>query len=131
MKVVTDIHTGRQYRRISRWITLKHNYHPTKRNKLWDYACDKNGYHPYQDKFDPANGLYLPYFRYKGQTYALKQFYILGGIWTGGQPIMYNDSDGKLAVIGTIDMDGPIFGPGLYGEWDEYCEAVRLYEDVI
>lgn len=121
---------GEKYERISRWIKLRQNYHPNKRNSLWDYVCDENGYHPYQDNYNPENGLYLDYFKFKGKTYALEQFYVLGGIWTSMPPIMYEDDDGKLGIIGTIYMDGDLYSPALYGEWDEYCESVRLYREV-
>ena len=113
--------------RVSRWITLKHNYNPSKRNSLWDYVCDENGYHPYQGRFNPENGLYLDYFRFNGRTYALEQFYVLGGVWTSSPPIFYDDEDGKLGVIGTVDMGGDLYH-SLYAEWDEYCEHVRLWE---
>ena len=121
---------GTKLRRISRWIKLKQNYNPTKRNSLWDYVSDSAGYHPYSDKFDPSDGLYLDYFKFKGKTYALDQFFCIGSAFLGGVPHMYYDEHGKLGVIGTLYMDSPIFGPAIYGEWDEYCEHVRLYEEV-
>ena len=129
MKIVTCT-DGTKLRRISRWIKLQCNWHPTSRNSLWDYACDGSGYHPYQDRFNPGEGLYLDYFRFRGKTYALEQFCVLGSVWLGGHPHYYVDKKGKLGAIGTIYMDGPIFGPALYAEWDEYCEHVRLYEEV-
>lgn len=128
MKII-EAKDGRKYRRISRWITLKTNYNPTKRNSLWDYVTDESGYHPYQDEFNPKNGLYLDYFRFGGRTYALEQFYVLGSVWLPGPPPMYDDEDGKLGVIGTVDMDSNMYHP-IYGEWDECCEHVRLYEEV-
>lgn len=120
---------GVRYRRISRWIEIKHNYNPSKRNSLWDYVSDENGYRPHSDSFNPENGLSLDYFRFRGRTFAVEQFYVLGGVWVGGTPIFYNDKDGKLGYISTVDMDGNMFHP-IYGEWDEYCEHVRLYEEV-
>ena len=129
MKEITCI-DGTKLRRISRWIKLRQNYSPSKRNSLWDYVSDSAGYHPYSDKFDPSDGLYLDYFVYKGQTYALDQFYILGSFFLTHPPYMYYDENGKLAVIGTMYMDGSIWGPAMYGEWDECCEYVRLYEEV-
>lgn len=127
MKIITA-KDGTKYERVSRWITIQKNYNPTKRNSLWDYVMDGYGYHPYQEQFSPEDGLYLDYFRFHGRTYALEQFYVLGGVWVGGEPILYDDEDGKLGVIGTVDMDGDIFHP-LYGEFDEYCERVRLYRE--
>lgn len=128
MKIITA-QDGRKYERISRWITLKTNYNPTVQNSLWDYVTDGYGYHPYQKEFNSESGLYLQYFRFNGKTYALEQFFVLGGVWIGGEPIMYDDEDGKLGVIGTVDMDSDMFHP-LYGEFDEYCEHVRLYREV-
>lgn len=128
MKII-EAYDGTRYRRVSRWISLRTNYNPTKRNGLWDYVCDENGYHPYQDEFNSKNGLHLDYFRFGGRTYALEQFYILGGMLVGGTPIMYDNEDGTRGIIGTIDMDGDLYHPML-GEWDEYCEHVRLYEEV-
>ena len=123
--VTTD---GRELKRISRWIKLQHNYNPTKRNSLWDYVDDENGHHPCHQEFNPKGGLYLDYFRYNGKTYALEQFYCIGSAFLGGIPPMYEDENSKLGVIGTLYMDGPIFGPALYAEWSEDCEYVRLYE---
>ena len=122
---------GRKLRRISRWIKIQQNYNPSKRNALWDYVTDGYGYHPYQDKFDPKDGLFLDFFKFRGHTFALEQFYALGSAWVGMAPHMYDDVDGKLGVIGALYMDGPIFGPAMYGEFDECCEHVRLYEDIV
>lgn len=124
--VCTD---GCRMRRISRWIEVKHNYNPNRGNSLWDYVEDWNGRHPWNEQFDPANGLELTYFRFRGRTYALEQFYILGSFFVTEPPHMFIDDDGKLSVIGTVDMDGNLFDP-IYGEWDEYCERVRLWERV-
>ena len=129
MKEITCI-DGTKLRRISRWIKLRQNYNPTERNSLWDYVCDASGYHPYQDKFNPADGLYLDYFKFDGNTYALEQFFMLNSMFLSQAPYMYYDENGKLGVIGTVYMDGSIWGPALYGEWDECCEYVRLYEEV-
>ena len=121
---------GTKLRRISRWIELKHNYNPNKRNSLWDYVTDENGYTPHQHNFNPKNGLYLDYFRFDGKTYALGQFYCLGSMFLSQAPYFYDDENGKLGVIGTLYMDGPVFGPAMLAEWDECCEYVRLYEEV-
>ena len=129
MKEITCI-DGRKVKRVSRWIKLEQNYNPCKRNSLWDYVSDSAGYHPYSDKFDPTDGLYLDYFKFRGKTYALDQFFCIGSAFLGGVPLMYYDEYGKLCVIGPLYMDGPIFGKALYGEWSECCEYVRLYEEV-
>lgn len=128
MKIITS-KDGRKYQRVSRWITHHTNYNPRQDNALWDYVCDGNGYHPYEEKFNPTEGLYLDYFRYKGKNYALDQFYALGGVWVGSWPIEYDDGDGKSSYIGAIDMDGDMFHP-LYLEVEEGCERIRLYKEV-
>lgn len=117
---------GEDLTRVSNWITIQRNYRPNKRNSLWDYVCDDAGYHPYQSKFNPENGLFLDYFRYRGRTYAVDQFYLLGSFFVSTPPIEYIEH-GESHFIGTVDMDGNIFHP-LYGEWDEYGERIRLYE---
>lgn len=66
------------FRRISRWITVKTNYHPAKNNCLWEYVTDGNGYKPYQAEFNPENGLYLDYFTFNGKNYAVEVFYHSG-----------------------------------------------------
>lgn len=128
MKIITA-RDGRKYERVSRWITHHTNYNPNKRNSLWDYVCDAHGNHPYSEKFDPASEKYLDYFRYDGRAYALDQFYALGSVWVCSNPIMYDAEDGKLGVIGAVDMDGDMFHP-LYMEIEEGYERIRLYKEV-
>ena len=125
MKVIKT-KDGQKFERVSRWISIKTNYNPSKSNRLWDYVTDENGYHPYQDNFNKENGLYLDYFQFGGRTYAIEQFYALGSAFLSGLPILYDDKDGKLGVIGYMDMDGDLYHP-LFAEFDEYCERVRLY----
>lgn len=117
---------GRKLTRVSRWIELKQNYTPRKDNSLWDYVTDGYGYHPYEDKFNDTDGLYLDYFRYNGRTYALGQFYLLNSFFLSEKPIEYIEH-GEKHYITTVDMDGNIYNP-LYAEWDDFCEHVRLYE---
>lgn len=114
------------FRRVSRWIEVKHSYNPTKRNRLWDYVEDENGYKPYQDEFNPENGLYLDYFRYNGRTYAVEQFIALGSMWAA---VAYSyEEDGKTAYLS--GYDGEDIYTTMFVEFDEYCEHVRIYEKV-
>lgn len=124
--IITD--AGNEYTR-SRWINVNHLYDVTPRHSLYDYSMDENGYHPYQDRFNPENGTYLDCFRYGGRLYALNQFYGIGSIVCPGAPETFIDTDGKLTVIGAVDMDGDIYNP-VYAEFDECCERVRIYERV-
>lgn len=112
-------------RRISRWITIKQAYNITKRNHLWDYATDENGYYPYQDEFDSSNGVWLDYFRFGGRTYAINQFYTLGSIVYGGAPYEFIDTDGKSTFI--VAVDDNYWNP-LYIELEDGGERVRVYE---
>lgn len=115
------------FRRVSRWITVQHNYTPNKRNHLWDYVTDENGYKPYSDKFNPANGLYLDFFRYNGRTYAVEQFLRLGSMMIA-VAYSYETADGKTAYLSAVDGED-LYHP-LYVEFDECCERVRVYEEV-
>ena len=115
----------RNFRRVSRWITVKHNYTPNKRNSLWDYVMDENGYKPYQDNFTPENGLYLDYFRFNGRNYAVEQFLCLGNPFWNPVTYCYEDENGKTCYLSGVDMEN-YFSP-IYVEFDEYCENVRVY----
>lgn len=128
-KIITTT-TGETFRRVSRWITVKNAYDMSKRNSLYDYCTDENGYRPYNDQFNPENGIYCDYFRFRGCNWAMNRFYGIGSIAVGGTPYTFIDTDGKLSVIGAVDMDGNIFDP-YYLEIDEYGEHVRVYERVI
>lgn len=118
---------GNDIKRLSRWIEIKHNYNPSKRNSLWDYVTDGYGYHPYDDRFNPDenDGLFLDYFTWNGSTWALDQFLALGSVWWGGAPIEYTEN-GEIHYISGVDGDN-YFNP-IYIEFDEYCEHVRVYE---
>ena len=114
------------FMRVSRWISVKNNYTPNKRNSLWDYVRDENGYNPYDSNFSPENGLYLDYFRYKGRNYAVEQFWCLGNPFYVPVTYSYEDKDGKLYFLSGVDADN-YYNP-IYVEFNEYCEKVRVYE---
>lgn len=112
--------------RVSRWIRVRQNYNPSKSNNLYDYASDEYGYKPYQDEFNPANGLTLDYFKWNGRNYAIEQFGTLGNPFY--MPVCYKYTEkGKEHYLSGVDMDGDIYNP-IYIECDEYCECVRVYE---
>ena len=115
------------YIRKSRWIKIKTNYKPSKRNALWDYVTDGSGYHPYQDQFNPAEGLYLDYFTYNGRNYSIDQFMRIGCAFDCmGRYLGYYENGDKhyLAGYDSADYFNPIFI-----ELDEYGENVRIYEE--
>ena len=91
--------------RLSRWITVQDTT-ITKRSSLWDYAEDENGYHPYQDEFNPSNGCYIRFFRWNGYKLALNRFYALGSMVVSGCPYEFTDTDGKSTFVSAVDMDG-------------------------
>ena len=115
--------------RISRWIKIQTKYNANKRNSLYDYVVDENGYKSYQDNFNPENGTYLDYFRFNGKTYALDQFYRMGCMYLSMSPYEFIDTDGKSTFIGAMDMDGDLYinRNTLYLELDDCGEYVRLY----
>ena len=112
--------------RLSRWIQIKQNYNVNKRNSLYEFSTDGNGYKPGQSEYNPANGTYLDYFRFNGRNYAIEQFIALGSVWCSGSPYEFTDTDGKSTFIHAVDYYGDLYNP-LYIEVDECGERVRVY----
>lgn len=127
MKKFTTIDGRDELTRLSRWITIRHNYNVNKNNSLYDFSTDESGYHPYQDDYNPANGTYLDYFYFNGRTYAIGQFVIIGSMACAGEPYRFKDTDGSITTVGAVDFYGCLYDP-LYLEVDEYGERVRVYE---
>ena len=119
---------GRKLVRLSRWITIQHNYNPSPKNRLAYYITDGNGYSNGQANFDKSTGLYLDFFRWNGRNYAINQFLILGGPWTGGQPYMFTDTDGCTTVVSAYDGEN-YYNPIMI-ELDDCAEHVRVYQEV-
>ena len=113
--------------RLSRWIQIKQNYNVNKRNSLYEFSADENGYKPGQSEYNPANGTYLDYFRFNGRNYAIEQFITLGSAWIGGAPYEFTDTDGKSTFIHAVDYYGDLYNP-LYIELDAYGDRVRVYK---
>ena len=118
---------GRTLVRLSRWIKIDHNYNPHKRNVLWSYVRDGSGYGVYSDKFNPANGLFLDFFRWNGRKWAIEQFYSTSGTMGFLAPMMFENEDGKTSSIAGYDSEN-YFNPILI-ELDECGERVRVYEE--
>lgn len=117
--------------RLSRWITVKHAYNVNRRNSLFEFSTDENGYTPSQENYNPENGTFLDYFSFGGRNYAINQFISLGSVCCGGSPYEFTDTDGKSTFIHAVDFYGDIYNP-LYIELDEYGERVRVYSvDVV
>lgn len=121
--VCTD---GKIIYRVSRWIKRKTNYNVNKRNSLYYYATDENGYKEGQEKFNPKNGLYLDFFRWNGRNYAIEQFFRLGSMFC---PLEYSweDKEGKLNFLSGYDSEN-YYNPILI-ELDDSGEYVRVYEE--
>jgi hypothetical protein len=125
---VESIDDRYKYRRVSRWIQIRQNYNPGKRNRLWDYVTDENGRHPYQDNFSPENGLFLDYFIFNGRTYAIEQFIGFGSIADCiGHHTGYIENGEKYYLSGFDSED--YYRPILL-ELDDCGERVRVYEEV-
>lgn len=116
---------AKMFRRASRWIKVRTNYKPTKRNSLWDYVLDENGKHPNDKKFDP-NSLFLDYFRWNGRNYAIEQFLCYGNpFWN---PVTYSyEEDGKRYFLAGCDRENYYHPISI--EMDDYGENVRVYEE--
>ena len=112
---------GKEIVRISRWIKIRQNYNVSKRNSLYYYATDENGYREGQTNYNPENGLYLDYFKFNGRTYAIEHFYRMD------YPIFFENEDGKTSYIAGYDGEN-YYNPFLI-EIDECGENVRLYEE--
>ena len=93
------------YEKVSRWLKIEYTI-ISKRNRLADYADDSGA------------DLYLTYFRYKGQQYALGQFMKLS------TPITLEDG----TVLSAFDCTR-YYNPLLL-EMNSTGEAVRLWEEV-
>ena len=113
--------------RLSRWIQVKQNYNVSKRNSLYEFSIDENGYKPGQSEYNPVNANYLDYFCFNGRNYAIEQFIALGSVWCGGAPYEFTDTDGKSTFIHAVDFCGDLYKP-LYIELDENGERVRVYK---
>ena len=113
---------GNKIQSVSRWIKIRHNYSPCKRNPLWYYVMDGNGYREGQDKFDKNTGLFLDYFVWNGRKWALEQFL------RPSYPEMWEDKDGKLHWLSGYDCEN-YFNP-IQIELDDGCEYVKVYEGV-
>lgn len=114
--------------RASRWISIKSNYNPNRRNGLWDYVTDGRGYSVNDDNCD-FKDLYLHYFTWNGRNYAINEFVAIGSAWDAlGHEIYYKEG-GDYKRITAVDWGGNLYNP-IYIEFDEYCERVRVYEKV-
>lgn len=120
----------RKFTRVSRWISVKHNYNPSKRNSLYYYVTDGYGYKSGESKFDPENngGAYLDYFTWNGRNYAVEQFLALGNPFWNPVTYSYEDADGKKCYLSGVEMEN-YYNP-IYVEFDECCEMVRVYQEI-
>ena len=117
---------GHVLNRVSRWIPIRHNYRPNRRNRLWYYVTDGNGRRETQEGFDPSSGLYLDYFVWNGRTWAIGQFNSVYGTM-GIPPIFFENEDGKTSYISGYDSEN--YWNPIMIELDDCCENVRVYEE--
>lgn len=112
--------------RRSRWIKVRQNYRPNRRNSLWYYVTDGNGYREGQSNYDPSSGLFLDYFVWNGRKWAIGQFNSASGTM-GIPPIYFENDDGKTSFIAGYDSEN-YYNPILI-EIDDCGEHVRVYEE--
>jgi len=98
-----------QFKRVSRWITIKELFTIRKDNILYPFATDN----------------YLQYFIHKGEKYALNQFILLDTPWIGEKQHIFVEN-GKDCYISAVD--GANYYKPYYLELSEDGEKVRLYE---
>ena len=120
---IRDTH-ARRAERLSRWITVQHAYDVTPRHSLYDFATDENGYHPWQNEFNPENGVYLDYFVWNGKKYALEQFIAYGGCAEFGHYHGYVENGEDHYFAG---YDAMTIFASIMIETDEFLERVRVY----
>lgn len=126
-KVYTDA-DGNRIERVSKWIKIR--YLPiSKRHRLWDYATDSNGYHPYQEKFNPGDDVFLDCFTFNGKQYALEQFLSTSSAWSGAWNPYYSSNNVDDSVILSGYEAEEYFHPLLL-ELDECGEYVRVYKEL-
>lgn len=126
-KIYTDS-DGNRIERVSKWIKIR-SLPVTKRHALWDYATDGSGYHPYQNRFNPENGVFLDYFRFEGKQYALEQFLSTSSTFMGAYNPYYTANNVDDYVILSGYEADEYFHPLLI-ELDECGEYVRLYKEL-
>lgn len=121
MKEITTNDNKKIYR-CSRWIKIKHNYNPNKRNSLYYYTVDGYGYREGTENYNPIehDGKYIDYFCWNGRKWAVEQFLKLD------YPIFYEEND-KLCYLSGYDSE-EYYNPILI-ECDEYYEHVRVYTE--
>lgn len=100
-----------KYKKCSRWIKIRYIY-ITSRHSLADYA----------EPNDIDNKLTLCCFYHNGKLYAIDQFMSLS------YPIMFDDKDGKLTVVGYYDSTN-WYNPLLL-EIHPDGEYIRLWEEM-
>lgn len=98
-----------QFRRVSRWITIKDVFNIRKDNILYPFSTDN----------------YVQYFIHKGKKYAINQFILLGSFWTDEKQHIFVEN-GKKCYISAVDCIN-YYNP-YYLEVSKDGEKVRLYE---
>lgn len=119
--------SGDRIEQLSRWIKV-HTIPVTKRHSLYDYATDDCGRHPYQDNFDPGDGVLLDYFVYQGKQYALEQFLSTHSALGGWDPYYSANNVDDYVILSGYEAD-EYFHPLLI-EIGAYGELVRVYREL-
>lgn len=99
-----------------RWISIQCAPAITPRHALWEYG-DDNG--------DGTRAVW--YFTHYGRRFALGEFARYGGPWGPPVPPMWEESDGLHHLSGV--QIATWYLPLLI-EFDECCEAVRVWQEV-
>lgn len=118
MSKIITCDDGTQFKRASRWITIRTDYNITPRHSLYDQSDDCGDGEKCVD-----------YIRHKGITIPASQMIGLGSFaCPGGKPYTFTEK-GKTHTICAVDFWNNLYNP-YYIEVDQWGEKVRLYERV-
>lgn len=107
---------GTQFKRASRWITIRTDYGITPRHSLYDQADDCGD-----------GEKCVSYIRHKGITIPTSQMILLSSMVCGFQKPYTFTKNGETHTIGAVDFWTNLYNP-YYIELDQWGEKVRLYE---
>ena len=117
MSKIITCDDGTQFKRCSRWITVRTDYGITPRHSLYDQALECEGGEKWVD-----------YIRHKGTTIPTSQMILLYSRVCGFQkPYTFTEKGETHAIGAYVDFYTNLYKP-YYIEFGEWGEKVRLYE---
>lgn len=116
MSKIITCNNGTQFKRCSRWITIRTDYDITPRHSLYDQSDDCGD-----------GEKCVSYIRHKGITIPTAQMVLLGSMaCPADKPFIFKEK-GETHTISAVDFWTDLYNP-YYIELDQWGEKVRLYE---